>query len=263
MKNLIENYQRDGYLAPIPVLSQLQAAEHRCQLENVEAEMGSMHYQFKVHTVMRSPYELATNPALLDVVEQLLGPDILLYSTSFIIKEPHTQTHVSWHQDLTYWGLSSDQQISAWIALSPATIKSGCMMMIPGSHKHGQREHKTGDDADNVLLSSQHIEDVDTTKARALILQPGEASLHHGWTMHSSMPNRSEDRRIGLNVQYIAPRIRQLKAEQDTALLVRGKDRYNHFEADIPAQCQFDRTAWEKQQALSAQLTQIQGNTEG
>lgn len=261
MGNYIEDYQRDGYLAPIPVVSTAEAVEHRHQLEAVEAEMGSMHYQFKVHTVMSSPYELATHPALLDVVEQLLGPDILLYSTSFIIKEPHTKTHVSWHQDLTYWGLSSDEQVSAWIALSPATVKSGCMMMIPGSHKDGQRTHQTGDDADNVLLSSQHIEDVNTSAARPLVLQPGEASLHHGWTMHSSMPNRSDDRRIGLNVQYIKPSVRQLKAEHDTALLVRGEDRFGHFDADIPARSAFDREAWNVQQAHAQRLAQIQGAT--
>lgn len=259
----LHNYQRDGYLAPISVISQSEAAEHRNQLEAVEAEMGSMHYQFKVHTVMRSPYELATHPALLDVVEELLGPDILLYSTSFIIKEPHTKTHVSWHQDLTYWGLSSDEQVSAWVALSPATVKSGCMMMIPGSHKEGQREHKTGDDADNVLLSSQHIEGVDITKARPLVLQPGEASLHHGWTMHSSTPNRSDDRRIGLNVQYIVPGVKQLKADHDTALLVRGEDRFGHFAADVPARSAFDREAWHIQQAHAQRLAEIQGNTGG
>lgn len=263
MRDFNEDYQRDGYLAPVPVISQAEAAAHRQQLESVEAEMGSMHYQFKVHTVMRSPYELATQPALLDVVEQLLGPDILLYSTSFIIKEPHTKTHVSWHQDLTYWGLSSDEQVSAWIALSPATVESGCMMMIPGSHKDGQRTHATGDDADNVLLSSQHIKDVDTSKARSLILQPGEASLHHGWTMHASMPNRSDDRRIGLNVQYIVPGMRQLKADDDTALLVRGEDRYGHFATDVPARSAFDREAWDVQQAQAQRLVEIQGNTTG
>ena len=261
MSNYIDSYQRDGYLCPVPVVDQAEAAEHRRQLESVESEMGSMHYQFKVHTVMRSPFELATHPALLDVVEELLGPDIMLYSTSFIIKEPHTKTHVSWHQDLTYWGLSSDEQVSAWIALSPATVRSGCMMMIPGSHKGGQREHKTGDDMDNVLLSSQHIEDVDTSKARPLVLKPGEASLHHGWTMQSSMPNRSDDRRIGLNVQFIVPSVKQLKAEHDTALLVRGEDRFGHFGEDAPARSAFDRAAWKSQQSISEQLAQIQGNT--
>jgi ectoine hydroxylase-related dioxygenase (phytanoyl-CoA dioxygenase family) len=261
MKNYVKDYQRDGYLAPIPVVSQAEAAQYRQQLESVEAEMGSMHYQFKAHTVMSSPQQLATHPALLDVVEQLLGPDILLYSTSFIIKEPHTKTHVSWHQDLTYWGLSSEEQVSAWIALSPATVKSGCMMMIPGSHTQGQREHTTGDDADNVLLGSQRIEGVDTSRARPLVLQPGEASLHHGWTMHSSQPNRSDDRRIGLNIQYIVPSVRQLKAGHDSALLVRGEDRYQHFEADVPATLVFDRDAWQHQQQVAAKLAEIQGNT--
>lgn len=213
-------------------------------VEAVEAEKGSMHYQFKVHTITNSPYQLATHPSMLDVVEQLLGPDILLYSVSYIIKEPNTDSHVSWHQDLSYWGLSADDQVSAWLALSPATEESGCMLMLPGSHHQGRREHQLMNDDSNVLLSSQTIPDVDESLARAIPLQPGEASFHHGWTMHTSKPNRSNDRRIGLNIQYIAPHVRQLKAEDDSAILVRGEDRYQHFKTDTPAQKRFDAVAW-------------------
>ncbi len=135
------NYQRDGYLPAIQIISEQEAGEHRRQLEEVESELGSLHYQFKIHTVLRSAYELATNPTMLDIVEELIGPDILLYSTSFIIKEAMSKSHVSWHQDLTYWGLSSEEQVSAWLALSPATEQSGCMHMLPGSHKHGRQDH--------------------------------------------------------------------------------------------------------------------------
>lgn len=257
---LKESYDNNGFVTSVAIIDEAEALKHRQQLERVEAEMGSMHYQFKVHTVMKSAFDLATHPKLLDIVESLLGPDILLYSTSFIIKEPHTETHVSWHQDLTYWGLSSDDQVSAWLALSPATTESGCMQMIPGSHKHGQYTHKTQEDQNNVLLSGQRIEDVNESDAQSLELKPGEASLHHGWTVHSSMPNRSDDRRIGLNIQYIAPHVKQLKAEDDSAILVRGSDNFGHFKKDQAAQQAFDREAWDTQQALRKKLIDIQGN---
>ena len=75
-----DDYMRDGVIAPVPLLSESEAADHRSRLEAAEAEMGNLHYINKIHTAMRSPYELTTHPAVLDVVEAIIGPDILLYS---------------------------------------------------------------------------------------------------------------------------------------------------------------------------------------
>jgi len=189
----------------------------------------------------------------LDAVESIIGPDILLYNCTFIIKEPRTATFVSWHQDLTYWGLTGGEQVSAWLALSPATELSGCMQMIPGSHKWGQFEQSTGNDPDNVLLQSQTIHNVDERTATLCPLNAGEASLHHGWTVHCSKPNQSNDRRIGLNIQYVTPNMRQKKADFDSALLVRGQDSHGYYGADVPAE---DYLLTENKIAQLMQLTQ-------
>ena len=172
-----------------------------------------------MHTVSRSPYELATHPRLLDIVEGILGPD-LLYNVTYIIKEPHSRAFVSWHQDLTYWGFDGSDQVSAWLALSPANAQSGCMQMIPGSHREGMRDQEIADDPDNVLLRSQTVTNVNNSLAVTCELEPREVSLHHGWTVHCSRPNLSGDRRIGLNAQYIRPSMRQTKSDHDSAMLV-------------------------------------------
>jgi ectoine hydroxylase-related dioxygenase (phytanoyl-CoA dioxygenase family) len=254
-------YDDQGFLIGVPIISPADALAHRSILEAVEAERGPMHYQFKAHTAMQSPYQLATLPHLLDIVEQLIGPDILLYSAAYIVKEAHTESHVSWHQDLTYWGLDSDAQVSVWLALSDASEASGCMHMIPGSHRHGQQKHHNTQDANNVLLSGQTINDIDQNKSIVASLTTGQASFHHGWTIHCSKPNLSNDRRIGLNIQYISPAVKQIKQQQDSAMLVRGVDNYGHFQTDLPATSNFDVKAWQKQQALDAKLKGIQGNT--
>jgi len=254
-----ETYDADGYLSPVPLISEAAAIEHRTRMEAVEQSQGSMHYKSKIHTLLTSPYELATLPAALDVVEALIGPDILLYNVTYIIKEPNTASHVSWHQDLTYWGLSHDDQVSMWLALSPATLESGCMQMLPGSHTNGVMPHDTTDDESNVLLQGQTVRNVDTDKAVACTLKPGEASFHHGWTLHASMPNNSNDRRIGLNIQYLAPHIRQTKHDLDTAILVRGEDRYEHFGEDVPASIDLDPAAIKKQAELEAHYESIAG----
>lgn len=253
------DYERDGYVSGIELLSKSDAIHHREKLEAAEDSFENMHYKSKIHTLLTSPLELATMPSVLDIVEEMIGPDILLYNSTYIIKEPNTPSHVSWHQDLTYWGLSNDDQVTLWLALSPATEKSGCMRMIPGSHKHGVYEHEVGEDETNVLLQSQTIQGVNEAEAKMCTLETGEASFHHGWTLHASMPNNSDDRRIGLNVQYLAPHIRQTKHDLDTAMLVRGEDKYNHFGADIPAESDLDPVAIKRQAELEVKYIEIAG----
>ena len=191
----------------------------------------------------------------------MIGPDILLYNCTYIIKEPHSPSHVSWHQDLTYWGLSHDDQVTMWLALSLADDVSGCMRMIPGSHMQGRYDHEVSDDSTNVLLQSQTVHNVDEHEAVLCPLKPGEASFHHGWTLHASMPNNSDDRRIGLNVQYLAAHVCQTKHDLDTAMLVRGKDNYHHFETDIPAHENLAPDALKRQKYLDERYKMIAGNS--
>lgn len=257
LADLAESYRRDGFVAPVRVVDAESAREHRGRLEWAEAQIGPLHYKDKVHAVLRSPWELATTPALLDAVEACIGPDILLYNASYIVKEPGAAAKVNWHQDLTYWGLSDDDaQVSAWIALAPATPESGCMRMVPGSHLTGRVEHVTperrGDD--DVLDLGQYIDDVDEAAAVHVPLEPGEASLHHGWTVHASSPNDSADRRIGLNIQYLAPHCRQVMHDDDTAILVRGRDDHRHFGVDEPAQVDLDPAALDRQRRARARI---------
>lgn len=254
-----EDYRRNGY-AKLRIIDEDEAARHRAILEAAEAAQGQIHYKAKIHTVMRSPYELATQPRVLDMVEALIGPDVLLYDATYIIKEPHTDAHVSWHQDLTYWGLSDDAQVTLWLALSPATEASGCMRMIPGSHTTGMVDHAPTEDDTNVLLQGQTVAGIDEDLAVMCQLAPGEASFHHGWTLHASMPNRSDDRRIGLNVQYVAPHVRQTKHDLDTAMLVRGQDRYGHFGSNRSAETDFDPEAVERWHELDRLHVETQGS---
>lgn len=242
--NYRQQYEQQGYLSPFDVIDEAAAAGHRRALEQAEQQLGPVHYMAKMHTVMTSPAELASHAKILDLVEQLIGPDILVYNVTYIIKEAATPTHVSWHQDLTYWGLDSDDQVSLWLALSDASIDAGCMRVIPGSHRHGRLEHITGEpDENNVLFHNQRVADIDESRAVACPLRPGQASLHHGWLLHASAPNHTGDRRIGLNVQYIAAHVRQTKLPGYPAWLVRGEDRYGHYPADFPATVNLDAAA--------------------
>ena len=114
-------YRRDGAVFPISIMSEAAARAHRGRLEATEAERGTLHYMVKPYLVFSSAREIALDPVLLDAVEDILGPDILLWNSGYVIKEAQDRHHVSWHQDLTYWGLDSDKLVTAWVALTPAT----------------------------------------------------------------------------------------------------------------------------------------------
>ena len=167
---------------------------------------------------------------LLDIVEGLIGENILCWNTLFWIKEPRTEAYVSWHQDLNYWGLETDDLITVWLALSPATPESGCMSVLPGSHKGEFMPHKDEYRDNNMLTRGQEITvEVDESRTVAMPLRPGEVSMHNGRLAHSSSPNTSHDRRIGLSLHYMPTKTRQIIGDWDSAALVRGEDAYGHF----------------------------------
>ena len=244
MKNY---YNINGFYSPLKLFSIDQAKLYRKNLEKVESKIGPLHYFAKTYTMMRWVYDVAINKTMLNFVEDIIGKNILLYNATFIIKEAKSKTHVSWHQDLTYWGFSNNEkQVSAWIALSDTNDLSGCMKMIPGSHKKGIFEHQSTNDSNNVLSRGQTVINVNKDKSISCPLYPGEASFHHGLTLHASQPNNSNDRRIGLNLQFITTDMKQLKSNNDSAILVRGEDIYKNFKTDIIAKNDFDDDGYER-----------------
>jgi ectoine hydroxylase-related dioxygenase (phytanoyl-CoA dioxygenase family) len=173
---------------------------------------------------------LARDPRILDPVSTILGPDLLLWAANFFIKEPDTGSYVSWHQDLNYWGLDGEDEVTAWVALSDATVESGAMRFMQGSHR-SRVEHRDTFAADNLLSRGQEVAvEVDESAAMDIVLMAGEMSLHHGLLHHASAPNRSSDRRIGLALRYLRPEMRQVASARDYANLVRGHDPFGHFE---------------------------------
>jgi ectoine hydroxylase-related dioxygenase (phytanoyl-CoA dioxygenase family) len=228
-------YESEGYLAPVPVMSEAQARAIRAELEAIEAGMGGPlrgDIRHKAHLLFPFLADLIRHARVLDAVEDLLGPDILCWNTNFFIKEAETPSFVSWHQDSTYWGLSSPEVCTAWVALTPSQTSNGAMAVIPKSHTRDQIAHCDTFDRHNLLTRGQEIAvDVDEGEAVPLLLQPGEMSLHHVRLVHGSPPNPSADRRIGFAIRYIPTRLRQLEGE-DSATLVRGVDRFHHFELE-------------------------------
>lgn len=148
------------------------------------------------------------------------APEIILSNVTHIVKEPNNRAFISWHRDLACLGFDGCDQVSAWLALSIATAHSGCIQIILRSHREGMRDQQTAHDPDNVLSQLRTITNVDDSPAVGCELEPGEVSLHHGWSVHCSRSNLSDGHRSRLNAQYVRPGIRQTKSDRDSAMPV-------------------------------------------
>jgi hypothetical protein len=244
----VARYHEDGFLCPVPALSPAEAGECRARLEAFEAAqgrpLGRLPGQLRAKTHLLFPWldGLVRHPAVLAAVEDLIGPDLLVYHLTMWIKEADDDAFVSWHQDATYFGLDpADQHVTAWVALTDSRLDTGCVMALPGSHHLGQLPHTTHRAAANLLSNGQQAEmDVDAARAVPLEMRAGECSLHHTHLLHSSAPNRGRDRRIGVGISYIPTRVRHVGPRRLTASLVRGEDRHRHFDPEPRPRADFD-----------------------
>ena len=230
----IARFESDGVVFPLPVFGAGEIGGHYAALKVLEqARAGRLSplLNFKPYLLIPWLWDMIHDERILDAVEPLIGTDIICWEASFFSKEPNDAAFVRWHQDATYWGLSENIGVTAWIAFTPSTRENGCMRIIKGSHAQALA-HATGDDAANMLPFREEVESaVDESGAIDIVLAPGEMSLHHPMVVHGSAPNTSQHRRLGLAIRYISAGVRQRAEMRGTAVLVRGQDR-GHFDLE-------------------------------
>jgi chlorinating enzyme len=166
---------------------------------------------------------------VLDIVEPLIGPNIALWSSHFICKDPYTGRTTPWHEDSAYWeGRISqyDKIITVWLALDRSARENGCMRVIPGTHTHGFSEYEEVDSVQHTF--STQIKDNNLSEAQAVYfeLERGECSLHDSRIVHGAMANTSPFRRCGYTMRYLSTEL-QVIPEQNSGFkiwLARGKD---------------------------------------
>jgi ectoine hydroxylase-related dioxygenase (phytanoyl-CoA dioxygenase family) len=240
----VARYRRDGYLYPLPCLASEETARHRRDLEDYErrsGEQATLIIRNKGHLKLRSLYELTRDPRILDAVEQVIGANIMCWSSSLFVKDAKDPAFVAWHQDSYYWGLDRPDVVSAWIAFAPSTLENGAMQVIPGSHLWPEAPHaKSAPGSPNMLFTHEEIAvEVDESQAVSLVLKEGEMSLHHVGIVHGSPPNRSSGRRYGYAIRYVATHVKQ-RGDMPYASLVRGRDDYGYYRAEPVPNGDFD-----------------------
>ena len=230
----VAQYRRDGFLCPIEAFSPEEAHAFRGRLEDFERRDGRRFgkgHNFKPHLIFPWVDALARHRAVLDPVEDIIGPDIRLFHFTIWPKSPGDPAYVSWHQDATYFGLDPAVHITAWVALTEVPVESGAVEVVPGSHRRGQLEHGQFADDANLLSRGQTL-NVDFAREDTVFmtLKPGQMSLHHTHLIHRSGPNLSNDRRIGFGISYVPTSATCRASLRQSAALVRGVDRYGHFD---------------------------------
>lgn len=251
----IARFHQHGWLAPLRVTEPAQAADWAARIAAYEAKMGesaNRTLKIKGHLAMPWLVEVARSPAILDVIEDLIGPDIMLFGASIFAKGGKDRAYVSWHQDSAYFGLDPHEEITAWVAFTNSNAENGALQVLPGTHLGPDLVHEETYARDNMLARGQSLHIDDESSAVTIELKPGEFSLHHERTAHGSKPNGSAAPRIGFAFFYIPTHVRSTTGRR-SATLVRGVDRYGYWDADPLPRYDLDPVAFAAMRAAWGQ----------
>ena len=223
----LDDYARLGYASPLPALDAGETARCRDAYLDLAARLGGAPKATQLsllHLYFDWAWDLTHNPRILDAVERVLGPDILVWSSSVFPKRARDPGYITMHQDGTYWGLSEGAVTTAWVALTPSTRENGCMRVVAGSHLRDYLPHNETRAEHNLLTRGQEVAvDVAEQNITDIVLQPGEMSLHDVRIIHGSNANPSDTPRIGYAIRYVTPQV-ETHRDDHPAVLVRGRD---------------------------------------
>ena len=259
-KEQVDSFHRNGFLYPIPGLTPAEVADGLSALARLETELGlpvsDAAPKWRSQAYAHSPWfnRLVRHPRILDAIEDVIGPDILVWTSTFFIKEAGSKTFAAWHQDGGYFGLEPRESVCAWVALTDATTEAGCMEQLSFRGAPRLYHHDALGLRNSINRAGQTIvEPFDKADPTAMALQAGSFSLHHELAIHRSAPNHASWRRVGIGMNFMSPRVRVAGPVRCKAMLVRGEDRHGHFDLIEPPAAERDAAALAVHQGVSDQ----------
>ena len=266
---LKQKYNHDGFLTAIDAIppEKAEVYSRKCAefIDKYNTLPAYPEWTYnKTEIILRWVAELAAEETLLNVVEELIGPNILLWNAFLPLKPPRSDANFGWHQDATYWPVEpTDQIASVWVALSSVNQSNGGMQMVQGSHLRGAVAHEATYDKSSMLRRGQKVSTtIDEARIVNIDLIPGQASIHHTLMLHRSGANESDSWRLGVGFNYVSSRVKPLPGYQDSAILLRGDATGSGFELTDPPQSDLDKVALENfakvQQLQSKRYADVQ-----
>lgn len=222
-----EEYDENGYVIIRNVIDADLAAEtvahvHWLLEKNRGVRPEQLHHNLLAHDPFM--HRLGADDRLMDVVEQFIGPNIVLFGAHYIAKRPRTGQAVGWHQDGSYWPLEPMEVTTLWLAASDSKKENGCMRVLPGTQNSRllkRREMIELDTNEYVLGSAIHPDQIDDSQAVDIELNAGDVSMHNPHIIHGSNVNTSDEWRVGLTLRYVPPTT-WVKKEKHENILCRG-----------------------------------------
>lgn len=227
-KSDIEQYNRDGYLKCLRVYSTDEIDSLRNYfdglLERTIAAGGNSYSISTAHLKYGPVWDILTRPAIVAIVRDILGDDVIGWGSHFFCKMPRDGKAVAWHQDASYWPLSPSKSLTVWLAVDAADSANGCMKFIAGSQHFGHMTYRESTEADHNVLNQS----VDNAEQYGEIvideLEAGQISVHSDLLLHGSEANNSDRRRCGLTLRYCTPDVIAGSNWFEKGVVVSGRD---------------------------------------
>ena len=204
----IEHYNREGFVAPFRVFGDDRVVGIRCYIDRLMADAGADGaYGINCYQArLAGLWDIATDPHILDLVEDIVGPNIVCWASAILSKAPGDPKRVPWHQDAGFWSLAPARTVTVWLAIDDADAANSAMRFIPRTHARGAIAMA---DSEGESVFHREIANADALGAPYVnALRAGECSLHADMLVHGSEPNRSTRRRCGLTLRYCPPEVR-------------------------------------------------------
>ena len=225
----IHDYNQVGYLKPFDIYNGLQAQCNRAYFDYLLAKLKAMNngrdsYVINgYHTRCQGIHDMATHPAILDMVQDIVGPDIICWATHFFCKLPYDPKAVPWHQDASYWPLTPARTVTVWLAIDDADVENACIHVIPATHRQGTLPWEEA--TDPAVLNQKIVNIEQYGHPIPFELKAGQISIHADMLAHGSTPNPSDRRHCGLTIRYCPPIVRATNSSwTHNAIICRGSD---------------------------------------
>ena len=221
----IEQYNRLGFVQPFDIFPQTEIAEIRAYLDALMRDLGPEGaYGINCYQARLSGlWDIATDPRIVDLVADLIGPNVLCWATAILSKAPGDPKRVPWHQDASFWSLSPARTVTVWLAIDDTDEENAAMRFIPGTHSMGALP--TSERGDGSVFHKGTADAETLGKPFSNVLKAGQISLHADMLVHGSLPNESDRRRCGLTLRYCPPEVRIVDPDWASgveAILCRG-----------------------------------------
>jgi ectoine hydroxylase-related dioxygenase (phytanoyl-CoA dioxygenase family) len=245
MNRCITDYNQYGYLSPLKAFTYTEAQDTLRKLEFFENKLGHnlfLKYQIKGHLIFPFLWDIVHDKRIIKIVESIIGDNILCWGSSLFIKDASSYNHVPWHQDGTCWGLNGDKGLTVWLALTPSKKANGCLRILPSSHTK-REDHIINNDSTSMLPLNEQINgEVDEGIIKYCELNPGEMSIHHMYSKHSSCQNQStHQKRMGFAIRYISGEMTNKNKSKSYVTLVKGST--HNFNLELPPSIDLDKDA--------------------